>query len=89
MRTDTPIYNPGDGRCPPAEQAADPDAAGHARLAQLLDVMIEQLQYLATHSTRACPPECPDCARFEQVGGSLLRPFQTAHGGLRNRVHSQ
>jgi hypothetical protein len=44
--------------------------------ATLLDVMIEQIDYLAGHAVEACPAACPDCARLEQVKRWLLAPFR-------------
>jgi len=45
------------------------------RSAALLDVMVEQIEYLAGHAVEACPSGCPDCARLEQVERWLLAPF--------------
>lgn len=42
----------------------------------LLDVMIEQIEYLAGHAVGACPSGCADCARLEQVTRWLLAPFR-------------
>jgi len=41
----------------------------------LLDVMMEQINYLAGHAAEACPDGCADCARLEQVKHWLLAPF--------------
>ena len=46
------------------------------RQAAALAVMIEQIEYLAGHAVEACPSECPDCARLEQVNHWLLAPFR-------------
>ena len=40
----------------------------------VLDVMIEQLEYLVAHGGR-CMPYCPDCRRLEQLKRCLLQPF--------------
>ena len=40
-----------------------------------LEVMFEQLAYLAAHRTAACDSYCPDCVRLEQVQDLLLSPF--------------
>jgi hypothetical protein len=44
--------------------------------AALLDVMIEQVEYLAGHAVEACPAGCADCVRLEQVKRWLLAPFR-------------
>ena len=51
--------------------------SSHIGPAPLVKVMIEQLQYLASHQDRSCGPACPDCVRFEQVQGWLLTPFRS------------
>jgi hypothetical protein len=44
--------------------------------APVSDVMFEQLQYLAAHSSvQGCPCGCEDCARLTQVAQLLLLPF--------------
>lgn len=47
-----------------------------ARPEALLDVMMEQIEYLAGHAVEACPSGCADCARLEQVKRWLLAPFR-------------
>jgi hypothetical protein len=68
-------------------QGTTPDAASNTPLedrvlylepASLLDVMMEQLEYLVEHRDGNCGSGCPDCARLEQVQSSLLRPFRPA-----------
>ncbi len=44
----------------------------------LIDVMIEQIEYLLTHSREGCPTECTDCARLANVEKWLLLPFSPA-----------
>jgi hypothetical protein len=46
-----------------------------ARPAALLNVMMEQIEYLAGHAVEACPSGCSDCARLEQAKRWLLAPF--------------
>lgn len=46
------------------------------RPAALLDVMMEQIEYLAGHAVESCPSGCSDCARLEQVQRWLLAPFR-------------
>ncbi len=46
--------------------------------APVLDIMIEQLRFLAEHFTEACDPDCPECARIAQVRHWLLLPFSPA-----------
>ena len=41
----------------------------------LLDVMMEQIEYLAGHAAEACPSGCAECVRLEQVKHWLLAPF--------------
>ena len=43
--------------------------------APVVDAMFDQLEYLATHAVRSCPPGCADCARLTQVKDLLLLPF--------------
>jgi hypothetical protein len=40
----------------------------------LLDVLVEQLEYLVAHEN-GCAPDCPDCRRLAQVKRCLLQPF--------------
>jgi len=40
----------------------------------LLDVLLEQLEYLVAHDD-GCAPGCPDCRRLAQVKRCLLQPF--------------
>ena len=44
--------------------------------APLMDVMMEQIRYLAGHTTQPCPAGCADCVRLEQAKRWLLAPFQ-------------
>ena len=44
--------------------------------ASLVDVMFDQLAWLLEHASASCAPECPHCARLEQVKNLLLVPFQ-------------
>jgi len=46
------------------------------RPAALLDVMMEQIEYLAGHAVEPCPSGCADCTRLEQVKRCLLAPFR-------------
>jgi hypothetical protein len=43
--------------------------------AGLVPVMQEQFNYLLSHSSAACTPECPACRRLEQIKCCLLQPF--------------
>lgn len=45
--------------------------------APLVDVLIDQLEYLVSHASRGCPPGCPDCFRLQQVKKLLLIPFDS------------
>jgi hypothetical protein len=49
--------------------------------ASTVAVMWEQMEFLVAHGGPACSPDCPACARLEQVTQCLLRPF--GHDGLR------
>jgi hypothetical protein len=75
MRTDSPVREA-------PEKTGPEDPAGPklreplVRPAPLLDVMMEQIAYLAGHTAEACPPACPDCVRLEQVKRWLLAPFR-------------
>jgi len=55
--------------------------------APLLDILVEQLEYLAAHVSPACPADCSDCARLSQVTNWLLLPFRTTRpaGATPNR----
>ena len=45
--------------------------------ASLREILVEQLEYLATHhAANACPAGCVDCARYSQVENWLLLPFR-------------
>jgi hypothetical protein len=57
-------------------QAPATPRACYVASASTMDVMIEQLDYLAAHACPACPPRCKDCARLEQVRKWLLLPFR-------------
>ena len=75
MRTDNPVREA-------PEEAGSPSPAAPrllesiVRPAALLDVMMEQIAYLAGHAAQACPPACPECVRLEQVKRWLLAPFR-------------
>jgi hypothetical protein len=75
MRTDNPVREA-------PEEAGSPSPAAPrllepiVRPAALLDVMMEQIEYLADHAVEACPSGCADCARLEQVKRWLLTPFR-------------
>jgi hypothetical protein len=57
--------------------------AGHARMepgrniasAAVVDVMFDQLRYLAAHNAQCRLGDCADCVRLAQIKISLLRPF--------------
>jgi hypothetical protein len=46
--------------------------------APVLDIMIEQLHFLAEHVSEGCHPDCMDCTRIAQVRNWLLLPFLPA-----------
>lgn len=51
-------------------------AAAYIAAAPLLDVMVEQLEYLVTHESPECPTGwCPDCRRSAHIQALLLEPF--------------
>ena len=62
--------------------AARPIGSGHpaefVQPAPLGDILREQLDYLISHATQACPPGCADCARLQQAKNWLLIPFRGA-----------
>jgi hypothetical protein len=67
-----------------AEAGKRPTRASHSRTepggrliapAPVVEVMRDQLQYLAAHGVRGCPCGCADCARLAQVRNLLLVPF--------------
>jgi hypothetical protein len=53
--------------------------------ASIMDVMLDQLDYLATHASPACSPRCKDCARLEEVQRWLLLPFRPKARRRRSR----
>jgi len=55
---------------------AQPKPLDIVRSAPVLDIMVEQIEYLAYHSAAPCPSGCPDCARLDQVSRYLLAPFR-------------
>ena len=75
MRTDSPVVGAPEKAClenPAAPRLWEPIF----RPAPLLDVMMEQIEYLAGHVAETCPAACADCARLEQVKRWLLAPFR-------------
>ena len=46
--------------------------------APLMDVMLDQLEYLVAHKSAECRPGCPACERLEQVEGWLMLPFRAS-----------
>jgi len=75
MRTESPVREASEKACPENPTASklwEPVV----RPAPLLNVMMEQIEYLAGHAVEACPAGCADCARLEQVKRWLLAPFR-------------
>ena len=75
MRADSPVREATEKarpQSPPAPKLLE----SIVRPAALLDVMMEQIEYLAGHAVEACPSGCADCARLEQVKRWLLAPFR-------------
>ena len=70
-RTMTNAQQPGSTGLVPAVPSAC-----YVESASTMDVMLEQLDYLAAHASPACPPRCKDCVRLEQVRKWLLLPFR-------------
>ena len=62
---------------PGLRQSAAVRRADFIESAPVVDVLHDQLDYLVRHSGGACPAECPDCARLEQVKSWLLLPFRS------------
>ena len=60
-----------------AEQTPAGPSVDYVPAAPLIEVLFEQLEYLAAHLTNGedCPSACPLCARLDQVSRSLLSPF--------------
>ncbi|HZT32651.1 MAG TPA: hypothetical protein VFA33_22365 [Bryobacteraceae bacterium] len=73
---DTPVTQIQDPLGRTAGEAAGPRPAVFLNPAPLVDVLIEQVEYLVGHLSRACPPRCPDCARLERAMVYLLKPFR-------------
>jgi hypothetical protein len=46
--------------------------------APVLDIMVEQLHFLAEHVSEECSPDCPECTRITHVRNWLLLPFRPA-----------
>jgi hypothetical protein len=57
--------------------AAGPGSPCYVKPAELLEVMWDQLEYLARHRDYGCLPGCMDCTRLNQVQNWLLLPFRT------------
>ena len=62
----------------PAGQPAEVTAACYLPAAPLVDILQKQIAYLFAHAGTHRDPECPDCARLEQVERCLLKPFYPA-----------
>jgi len=45
--------------------------------APIMDILLEQLEYLVDHANHICPAGCSDCARLSQVEHWLLLPFRS------------
>jgi hypothetical protein len=57
-----------------AESAPVPSTRTHVPPAAVIDVLIEQIEYLIAHADHSCPG-CADCVRLEQAKHYLLMPF--------------
>jgi hypothetical protein len=69
-----------DAATQPSSPVPEPDT-GRTRYvepAPLMDVMIDQLEYLVAHKSAECPPNCLACERLEQVEGWLMLPFRAS-----------
>jgi len=75
MKTDSPLGEAPEKACPQSPPASIL-LESIVLPAALLDVMIEQVEYLAGHAVEACPAGCADCVRLEQVKRWLLAPFR-------------
>ena len=75
MRTDSPVREAPEKACPDSPTAPKLWESV-VRPAPLLDVMMEQIEYLAGHAVEICPVGCADCVRLEQVKRWLLAPFR-------------
>ena len=53
---------------------SQPTTTLHLPPAVLIDVLIEQIEYLFAHADGCCPG-CADCMRLEQAKHYLLLPF--------------
>ena len=62
----------------PAASTAPARGVCYAGDASRIEVMIDQLEYLAAHWSSNCGPGCLECARFAQVKDWLLAPFRPA-----------
>jgi hypothetical protein len=51
-----------------------------------LDVMVEQLRYLAVHTEQSCSPKCAECVRLKRVKAWLLLPFRSRVYAVRPRA---
>jgi hypothetical protein len=61
-----------------ADQMENAEGVEYVAPAQVIDVLFEQLEYLATHlrKTEECPTACRVCARLDLVSRFLLSPFR-------------
>jgi len=75
MRRDLPMREAADAKGE-ADPAAPSPVEPLARPAALVDVMVEQIEFLAGHAQGACPAGCLECARLKRVQRWLLAPFR-------------
>jgi hypothetical protein len=66
-------------------QAPAAPRACYVESGSIMDVMFDQLDYLAHHSSPACSPRCKDCARLKEVQRWLLLPFRPKARRRRSR----
>ncbi len=55
--------------------AATQRSVDYIPAAPLLEVLLEQLEYLVSHQEGTCPENCKDCTRLNRIAEYLLVPF--------------
>lgn len=62
------------------------ESVRHFGPAPVMDVMVEQLEYLFTHSRGTCASNCVECSRMVQVQRYLLQPFRSSVSAIANHA---
>jgi hypothetical protein len=77
MNTDRQIGNAKSQAAVVNQPASSPHSC-YVASAAVVDVLFDQLEYLAAHSGHDCPSDCLECGRLERVKHWLLLPFRNS-----------